>query len=157
MKKSVGISLFIFFVVITAVLVAGLVFYQNNNINNKNTTSQNTSSEGITLNITEISKHNNINDCYILINNKVYDITSYFGSHPGGDRSMVPYCGKDSTQGYDTKGNRNRSHSSYAVNLLTNYYIGDFNQIISQSTLQQNIQKTNSVVPISNGRNYKDD
>jgi cytochrome b involved in lipid metabolism len=164
MKKSVAISLFIFFVVVTAVLVAGLVFYQNNYINNPNQTANNinpintnTGTSSITLDIAEVSKHNNINDCYMLIDNKVYNITSYFGSHPGGDRTMVPYCGKDSTQGYDTKGNRGNSHSSYAASLLTSYYIGDLNQTISQSTLQQNVQKTNSIVPASGGGDYEDD
>ena len=37
------------------------------------------------LSIADVAKHNTAQDCYMEINGKVYDITSYFGSHPGGD------------------------------------------------------------------------
>ncbi|MFA6273539.1 MAG: cytochrome b5-like heme/steroid binding domain-containing protein [Candidatus Paceibacterota bacterium] len=126
MKKTVAVSLFIFFVVVTSVLVAGLVFYQNN-YNNKteNFTNNINDSIKVTLDMSEIKKHNNINDCYMVMNNKVYDLTSYFGSHPGGDRAMVLYCGENATQAYATKGGEGSRHSSYAKNLLAQYLIGN--------------------------------
>jgi cytochrome b involved in lipid metabolism len=148
MKKTVGVSLFIFFAIVVAILVAGLVFYHNNNNNNNSntvtpvnnvTSSTNSSKPSFTtvntstkpatvLNMTEVVKHNKRSDCYIVINNKVYDITSYFGSHPGGNSIMAATCGTDATQAYDTKGGNGSPHSSRAANLLANYYLGNLVQ-----------------------------
>ncbi len=90
----------------------------------------------VTLNLEEISKHNSIQDCWMIINNKVYDVTSYFNSHPGGTNELLKGCGKDATTLYDTKGSQGQSHSSNANSLLNPYYIGDFNQKITASQLQ---------------------
>jgi len=147
MKKLSTISLFIFGVVVTAILTASLIYYQNNKgvaqVSNSSQISslvQNTlnklKSSGVILNMTEISKHNNANDCWMLINNKVYEITSYFGKHPGGSRTMASTCGTDATAAYSTKDPSAQSsssriaHSSNAQNLLSEYYLGDFNQTV---------------------------
>lgn len=175
MKKLSTISLFIFGVVVTAILVAGLVFYQNNKNNQLTSNPQtvnliqdtinkiNPSSGIITLNMQEIAKHNKYSDCWMLISGKVYNITSYFGSHPGGSSTMLPSCGKDATDAFITKdpyatsSGGGRAHSSNALSLLANYYIGNFNQSIGQQTIAQ----TNSVpAPATTRRgrnNYYDD
>lgn len=170
MKKLTTISLFIFWAVVTAILVAGLVFSQNNNNNNQsvsgnliqNTITQNNLTGGsMTLNMTEIAKHNRASDCWMLISGKVYNITSYFGSHPGGSSAMTSSCGKDATSAYMTKDpyatstNGGRAHSSSAVNLLSAYYLGDLNQTINGQAVIQ----TNSIVaPLANGDDeYEDD
>ncbi|MFA6251390.1 MAG: cytochrome b5-like heme/steroid binding domain-containing protein [Candidatus Paceibacterota bacterium] len=165
MKKLATISLIIFGIVVTAVLSAGLVLYQNkkdnqlagNQTSSKvlDTINQLTSSgKNVVLDMAEITKHNRQNDCWYLINSKVYNITSFFGSHPGGNDVMTSLCGKDATAAYMTKdsnatSNGKRSaHSSGAVAMLANYYLGDFNQIIGQ----QKIADTNTVVaPSGNG------
>ncbi|MFA6515389.1 MAG: cytochrome b5 domain-containing protein [Candidatus Paceibacterota bacterium] len=165
MKKLSTISLFIFAVVVIAILVAGLVFYQdkkNNQIANygtgvmvQDTVNQlATSGKSLVLDMTEIAKHNKQTDCWILINGKVYNITSYFGSHPGGNDTMTATCGKNATAAYATKNpSANRSsgssaHSSSANSMLGNYYLGDLNQTIGQ----QKIIQTNSIVtPVARG------
>lgn len=51
----------------------------------------------------EVEAHNNINDCWLVINNNVYDITEFIPQHPGGKR-ILSGCGKDATdyfQGQD--------------------------------------------------------
>jgi len=149
MKKLSTVSLFIFGVILTAILTAGLVFYQDNKSNQvasgkTGALAQNTinkiesSGKSLTLNMTEIAKHNNRSDCWMLINGKVYDITSYFGSHPGGNSTMAPTCGTDATSAYMTQdpyasssGSRS-AHSGRAQSLLSNYYLGDLNQTINQ-------------------------
>ncbi|KAG4379940.1 hypothetical protein GLYMA_16G078300v4 [Glycine max] len=48
---------------------------------------------------TEISLHNKRTDCWIIIKNKVYDVTSYVEEHPGGD-AILAHAGDDSTEGF---------------------------------------------------------
>ena len=33
----------------------------------------------------EVAKHDNEDDCWMVINGKVYDVTDYIDDHPGGD------------------------------------------------------------------------
>lgn len=72
----------------------------------------------------QLARHNNINDCWLKISGHFYDITSFFGSHPGGDQRMLAYCGKDATTAFNTKGQPGGSpHSVDAQSLLQQYLI----------------------------------
>lgn len=96
------------------------------------TTTTNTKTPGIqtaissnttTISLSEIKKHNNISDCWIILNNKAYDVTSYIDQHPGG-LAIVPFCGKDGTQAYNAiRGGA--GHSERAIRLLSSFYVGD--------------------------------
>lgn len=44
----------------------------------------------------EVASHDNENDCWTIINDKVYDLTSFIASHPGGDE-ILRACGTDAT------------------------------------------------------------
>lgn len=174
MKKLITISLFIFWAVVVAILTAGLVFYQNNkNINGSSyqnylvgnnldviggsgaDTNLPGNQSGVsatknlgqvsTLSLTEIAKHNKSSDCWLLINNKVYNVSSYISAHPGGAGTIISSCGKESTQLYNTKGGNN-PHSSNANNMLAAYYVGNLNQQTSQQQIQQTVQNTNAIV-----------
>jgi len=139
MKKLVTISLFVFWAVVVAVLVAGLIFYQNNksvsqvakslvvNIPAPATPVVPTTPVAPVISVftlAEIAKHNSANDCWLLINNKVYDVTSFLGSHPGGVETIIPHCGQEATNAYNTK-DIGRPHSARAASMLNDYYIGD--------------------------------
>ena len=168
MKKLTTISLFIFWAITVAILITGLVFYQNNKINssalnNAGNPGANLASadgvspvSGLTLNIIEISKHNSLKDCWLIINNKIYNVTNYLSAHPGGVGTISPYCGKEATQAFATKGGGS-PHSGFAAGLLNNYYIGDLNQTASQQQIQQNVNNTNSISPPVGGRGDDDD
>ncbi|TYK10744.1 cytochrome B5-like protein [Cucumis melo var. makuwa] len=47
----------------------------------------------------EVSVHNKRTDCWVIIKNKVYDVTSYVEEHPGGD-AILTHAGDDSTEGF---------------------------------------------------------
>ncbi len=149
MKKLATISLFIFGVVLTSILTAGLVFYQNNKSNlnqiegskvdalmQNKINNLSSSGKSLILNMPEIKKHNKSSDCWMLINGNVYDITSFFGSHPGGNSVMASTCGTDATDAYMTKDPNAKStsggsdHSSNARNMLKDYYLGKLNAVI---------------------------
>ena len=42
----------------------------------------------------EVAKHTANSDCWTIMHGKVYDITKYFGQHPGGDIFLEDVAGK---------------------------------------------------------------
>ena len=127
MKKLTTISLFIFWALVAALLTSGLVFYQNNR---QSPVKQQADTQAKVLSMDEIAKHNSVSSCWLLIEGKVYDVTSYIYQHPGNADTILPTCGTDATQAYNTKGRTSRPspHSQNAHELLKAYYIGDFGQ-----------------------------
>uniref|UniRef100_A0A2N9F417 Cytochrome b5 heme-binding domain-containing protein n=1 Tax=Fagus sylvatica TaxID=28930 RepID=A0A2N9F417_FAGSY len=47
----------------------------------------------------EVALHAKKTDCWIIIKDKVYDVTSYVEEHPGGD-AILAHAGDDSTEGF---------------------------------------------------------
>ena len=45
----------------------------------------------------EVSKHNSIDSCWVVIRGILYDVTAFLDDHPGGARSILRYGGKDGT------------------------------------------------------------
>ncbi len=72
-----------------------------------------------------VSSHDSETDCWLLIDEKVYDVTSYLGKHPAGAKAILPYCGGDATTAFNTRGGSDEGHSSKAIDLLANYYVGN--------------------------------
>jgi cytochrome b involved in lipid metabolism len=48
----------------------------------------------------EVAKHNSATNCWSVVNGKVYDLTSYVSSHPGGSSVIKAICGKDGTAAF---------------------------------------------------------
>ncbi|KAH3661350.1 hypothetical protein OGAPHI_006757 [Ogataea philodendri] len=48
----------------------------------------------------ELQKHNKVEDCWIAINENVYDVTQFIQNHPGGVAQIFRYAGKDATKGF---------------------------------------------------------
>lgn len=73
----------------------------------------------------EVAQHSTQSDCWMIIDTGVYDLTKFLSEHPGGVSSMLPYCGKDGTQGFATKDRgRGDGHSQSASMLKEDYRIG---------------------------------
>lgn len=68
----------------------------------------------------QVSTHNTQSDCWVIMNGKVYNITSYIPNHPGGTGTITPYCGKDAAAAFGSI-----SHSQNANNLLAGFFIGN--------------------------------
>jgi cytochrome b involved in lipid metabolism len=45
----------------------------------------------------EIKEHNKKNDCWIVLNGNVYNVTSFKNKHPGGSRIIMHYAGQDAS------------------------------------------------------------
>jgi len=82
----------------------------------------------VEYNLEEIAKHNNKSDCWLLINDKVYDVTDYIAGakHPGG-AAILEGCGKaNGTELFATRPmGSGTPHSEKAYGYLENFFIAD--------------------------------
>ncbi|XP_010267140.1 PREDICTED: cytochrome B5-like protein isoform X2 [Nelumbo nucifera] len=67
----------------------------------------------------EVSLHNKKTDCWIIVKNKVYDVTSYVEEHPGGD-AILAHAGDDSTEGF-----YGPQHATRVFDMVDEFYIGE--------------------------------
>jgi cytochrome b involved in lipid metabolism len=86
-----------------------------------------------TFTVEEIAKHNTAQDCWIIIEGKVYDMSKFLAGksfyfkllifhleHPGGSKVVLKVAGKDATKEFKSLHN-NEVLKKYAPDL----YIGD--------------------------------
>jgi len=50
-----------------------------------------------------VASHVDATSCWTVIDGNVYDLTSWIGKHPGGDKAILASCGKDGSQLFDNK------------------------------------------------------
>jgi cytochrome b involved in lipid metabolism len=48
-----------------------------------------------------IAEHANASSCWVAINGKVYDLTSWISQHPGGPDRILSICGTDSSAAFN--------------------------------------------------------
>lgn len=65
----------------------------------------------------EVSKHSNASSCWLILDNKVYDVTVFIPKHPGGE-AILKGCGKDATKMF-------ARHPESAKAMKEQFYIGD--------------------------------
>jgi cytochrome b involved in lipid metabolism len=68
----------------------------------------------------EVQQHTSPGDLWLVIANKVYDVSQWMDEHPGGAAVLLQEAGKDATDAFADIG-----HSLYAEGLLKDYYLGD--------------------------------
>ncbi|MED6194935.1 hypothetical protein PIB30_033251 [Stylosanthes scabra] len=68
----------------------------------------------------DVANHNHKNDCWLIINGKVYDVTPFLDDHPGGDEVLLTSTGKDATIDFEDVG-----HSDSAVEMMQKYLVGE--------------------------------
>ncbi|KIM52641.1 hypothetical protein SCLCIDRAFT_1223591 [Scleroderma citrinum Foug A] len=69
----------------------------------------------------ELKAHSTKESLYILLHEKVYDVTKFIDEHPGGDEVILSEACKDATDAFEDVG-----HSDEARELLPNMLIGEF-------------------------------
>jgi len=114
-------------------LLAGCTKAINNNskVTNTNEVVQEEETSMVVYNLEEIKKHNKADDCWLLIDKKVYDVTEYIASakHPGG-AAILEGCGKENgTELFETRPmGSGTPHSEQAHNYLKNFFIADLGE-----------------------------
>jgi len=70
----------------------------------------------------EVANHNLTNDCWIIVDGNVYNLTSFISSHTGEERALTNRCGHDGTKAlknWPTEVNTVSEISSYLLGPLT--------------------------------------
>ena len=80
-----------------------------------------TSSGVKTFTMADVSSANSASYCLTVINNKVYNLTSWINSHPGGREAILSLCGKDGTRAFESQ----HGGDKRPENTLAGFYAGD--------------------------------
>jgi uncharacterized membrane protein/predicted heme/steroid binding protein len=73
-----------------------------------------------TITLAEIGQHADGSSCCTAVNGKVYDVTKWINTHPGGPNRILGMCGNDSTGAFQAQ----HGPSDPAVSILKSYLIG---------------------------------
>ncbi|XP_063710728.1 cytochrome b5-like [Symsagittifera roscoffensis] len=67
----------------------------------------------------ELAQHNSIDDLWVAVEDKVYNLTQFQFEHPGGSDILVEVAGKDATEEFEDAG-----HSEDAREMMESYLVG---------------------------------
>ena len=67
----------------------------------------------------QVAQHCSLDDCWIVIFDKIYDVTDFLSEHPGGEYIILESAGRDATIPF-----RGSRHGKDSYLLLTKYLIG---------------------------------
>lgn len=117
---------FIFLIVISTAFLSGCLNQKNETAKQPADNFQDINQEiSKDYDLSEIAKHNSKDDCWLLIENKVYNVSDFISSHPGG-QSILQGCGKEATELFSTRPmGSGTPHSQNAVLRLQKYFIGN--------------------------------
>uniref|UniRef100_A0A914HND8 Cytochrome b5 n=1 Tax=Globodera rostochiensis TaxID=31243 RepID=A0A914HND8_GLORO len=71
----------------------------------------------------EVAEHNNNSDAWIIIGNKVYDVTKFLDEHPGGMEVLLEKAGEDRTEAFEDIG-----HSTDARQMKDDFFVGEIDE-----------------------------
>lgn len=121
-----------FFIVIAVVVIlAGVVFSLNKYISHQeliapsfdySTIPQSLMSQSYSRE--DVAKHNKASDCWMVIAEKVFNVTPEIKIHPGG-RIISIGCGRDATSLFYMYPSSGQVHGSRAINDLRKLYVGE--------------------------------
>lgn len=73
--------------------------------------------------LSEVAQHASLDDCWLVVEGAVYDVSDYVPRHPAPPSVLEPWCGREATEGMRTRGNSS-DHSARAWRMLARYRIG---------------------------------
>merc|ERR1712216_342998 len=59
------------------------------------------SAGGPSISKEEVAKHNNKESCWVILHDRVLDVTDFLKDHPGGALAILTFAGKDATEEFD--------------------------------------------------------
>ncbi|KAI0723144.1 cytochrome b5 [Earliella scabrosa] len=89
----------------------------------------------------ELKEHRTKDSLYILLHEKVYDVTKFIDEHPGGDEVILAEAARDATEAFEDVG-----HSDEARALLKDMLVGDFEKTDELKTKGPSSSSSHSAV-----------
>jgi hypothetical protein len=80
--------------------------------------------QAATYTTADVALHNTSSNCWVIVNNKVYNLTNFISSHPGGSAAITAQCGKDGTASFNSG-----PHSASTINALNPYFLGTLSAV----------------------------
>ncbi|XP_051884528.1 cytochrome b5 [Pristis pectinata] len=100
----------------------------------------------------EIKLHNKSKSTWLVIHDKVYDVSKFLEEHPGGEEVLFEQAGGDATESFEDVG-----HSSDAREMLKQYFIGELDladrkenskDVLITTSSSQSSWWTNWLIPV---------
>ncbi|PKS11458.1 hypothetical protein jhhlp_003222 [Lomentospora prolificans] len=76
-----------------------------------------------TITYQDVAGHNTKDSLYMVIHDKVYDVTKFVDEHPGGEEVLLDVGGQDATEAFEDVG-----HSDEAREMLDSLLVGTINR-----------------------------
>lgn len=98
----------------------------------------------------EVAEHNNAKSCYVTIGTRVFDVTDFVDSHPGGGELVLEYGGKDVSR--ILKDEDSHTHSEAAYEVLEDSLVGF---VTTEKIIDTAIKSTHpdNIIPLPANRN----
>ncbi|KAG7101065.1 Cytochrome b5 like protein [Verticillium longisporum] len=90
----------------------------------------------------EVAAHNTRDDCWMIIQGQVYDVTKYIHDHPGGADVLIDAAGQDATVEFDNAG-----HSEDAFEIMAEYHLGKYKGMPTRNAPKPVILKAKAALP----------
>lgn len=107
-------------IIITLVVIIGIILLLIFVPKNAGAPAGESDTQMQTVSAQEVALHNTQDDCYSILDGKVYDLTGFIQQHPGGSNAIIGMCGIDATEKY---GNAH-GESKGAAATLAQFQIG---------------------------------
>ena len=63
--------------------------------------------------LSDLKEHNKRNDIWVAVHGKVYDLTDFIDTHPGGEEVLLGVAGSNATETFDYEANHDEYHLEY--------------------------------------------
>ncbi|EIM92640.1 uncharacterized protein STEHIDRAFT_117624 [Stereum hirsutum FP-91666 SS1] len=95
----------------------------------------------MSLTLQQVAAHNNASSCWVIIANKVYDVTDFLPDHPGGRKVILQYAGRDATSVYEPL----HPPDALEKNIPPEKHLGSLTQDAQNTISEQNKKKKKTV------------
>eukprot|EP00039_Didymoeca_costata_P018908 m.335480 g.335480 ORF g.335480 m.335480 type:complete len:109 (+) comp17605_c0_seq1:180-506(+) len=85
----------------------------------KESSRRNSLSSDRAISMDEVRNHCMFGDCWIVVDDTVFDISEFLLSHPGGEEILLEHAGSNATHAFYSMG-----HSQHAMSMLKRFVIG---------------------------------
>jgi hypothetical protein len=97
--------------------------------------------QAATFTATDVATHNTASDCWVILNNNVYNLTTFISQHSGGQAIIIAQCGKDGTAVFNSG-----PHSGGTLNVINPLLLGTL--AVTQTLTSVSLTPASSVVVV---------